>query len=644
MEDQVQQMQMMSLCSSSQEKEASSKDLLTLQSFTNLTSSDEYDTDLEHEENPRSVEIWAELYLRACQQMGTVPVSYFINHMKEACMDLSHYGLGPQGTRAISVPLLSNTYITHLDLEDNWIQPEGINDLAGTLKENCYIQELNLSNNHLGVHGSEVISRMLLDNISLQSIKLAKNEFDDESAKHFAEALSANFRVTELDLSHNEFCEKGGEHLGQLLAANEGLQVLDLSWNHIRLKGAIALSAGLRVNGMLKVLNLSHNGFANEGALALGEALRANSSLLHLDVSCNRISNEGMRLLCKGLECNDTLQVLKLSRNPLSVEGAIILLNAISKRPEVMLEEVDISNVLVNERFLSLLETASVKRPKLRVLYAGESDFTSRKPVGRPDPMSVIQKHLDENKLRLLDFFRHMDKEGTMRIPVNEFRKYILQVGIPLDGKQIDALVERLDKEQTGSVDYRDLVDTRKEMMKEKRKEQRRRERRERQERQRSQRTLRSFHRAVRALTPPPPSRGALGHNSNHQPKTSRAAITCHSSPPTQLAKYTEVHDLKTRPATSKIFIGHRTSPTATSLGMMDHSTVTGTPHSSWYEKGELRTNGSSTFSWSGVTDGGKTPLKPQSENYYHSQGSLESEWASEPLTSQKGSPSYNTV
>ncbi|XP_075699906.1 uncharacterized protein LOC142664626 [Rhinoderma darwinii] len=273
------------------------------------------------------------------------------------------------------------------------------------------------------------------------------------------------------------------------------------------MEGAIALSAGLRVNGILKVLDLSYNGFGNEGALALGEALRVNSSLLHLDISCNRINDEGIRLMCKGLESNETMRVLKLSRNPITVEGAITLLSSITRRPESRMEELDVSNVLVNERFLSLLGSASISRPTLHVLYAGKKGFIGKRPSTRPDPMRVIQDFLDERKLRLLDFFKNMDKDGSMSVPVSDFCRYLAAAGLHLDAAQMDSLVQRLDKDQTGTIDYRDLVDSRKKMVMEQRKQQRRRERRERQERQRSERALKSFHNAVRALTPPPAPR-----------------------------------------------------------------------------------------------------------------------------------------
>ncbi|XP_063804325.1 leucine-rich repeat-containing protein 74A isoform X2 [Pseudophryne corroboree] len=548
----------------------------TIRQFS-VDTAEDYDTDLDLEESEKNNPdaSWRDTYIEACCKLGVVPTSYFLLHMNEPYMGLNHHGLGPRGARAVAISLLSNTTINHLSLEDNWIQAQGLTHLVKMLRENHYIQELNLSNNHLGVEGSEVFARMLMDNVSLHRINLAHNHFTDQSAKHFAEALTTNFRVMKLDLSHNEFSEKGGEYIGQMLAANEGLQELNVSWNHIRIKGAIALSAGLRVNGMLKVLNLSHNGFGNEGALALGEALRVNSSLLHLDISCNRISNEGVRLLCKGLEYNDSLRVLKLSRNPLTVEGAITLLSSVTKLQDNKVEELDISNVLVNPKFLSLLEAASNCRPALRVLYAGKQGFITQKSAARPDPMRVIQDFLDERKLRMLDFFKNMDKDGTMSVPVSDFLRYITMAGVPLDAVQMDSLIERLDRDQTGTIDYRNLIDSRKKMVKDLRKQQRRRERRERQERQRRERALKSFHNAVRALTPPPASRGAPW-----------------------------------------------------SIVSSAHFSVT--PLSSWYEEGELRDQAGSPQIQNGE------PENLETERYCSSRGSMVSQGFSEPFTPKR--------
>nr|XP_020649580.1 leucine-rich repeat-containing protein 74A isoform X2 [Pogona vitticeps] len=366
------------------------------------TREDSSDTDLEIEDAERSFATikGAELYTEACKLVGVVPVSYFIRNMEEPIMNLNHHGLGPNGTKALAIALVSNTTITHLELEDNWILGEGTRYLVQMLRENCYIQEMNISRNHLNTDGAEAICRMFYHNISnIRAIRLAGNNFREESAMYFSESLMAN--------------------------------------------------------GSLKILNLSWNGFGNEGGLALGEALKVNNVLTELDISSNHINNEGTMKLCKGLEVNASLRILKMSHNPMTVEGAVALVTAIRKNPKSRMEEINISNVLVNEGFIKLLDVVCEVRPELDVIYGGVGGYIAKKPEQRPDAMKLIQNYLDANKLRLWDFFKNMDKYGNMKIPVAEFRRaMMLQSKIPLDRQQISELVRKLDQARTGYVDY----------------------------------------------------------------------------------------------------------------------------------------------------------------------------------------------
>ncbi|XP_035237550.1 leucine-rich repeat-containing protein 74A [Anguilla anguilla] len=464
---------------------------------------DEWDTDLEAEETEKNNKEMstADIYLRACRMVGVVPVSYFLRNLGSTTLNLNHHGLGPLGCKALAIALVTDMQIATLELEDNYVLAEGVRHLVEMLKSNITIQNLNLSNNHLQSEGAEHITKMLLENISIKSIKLSGNKFREDDGKNFSDALSNNYRVKELDLSHNEFRERGGEHLGHMLANNEGLEVLNLSWNHLRMKGAVALCAGLKVNMTLKHLDLSWNGFGNEGALALGEALKFNNTLVHLDLSYNRITNEGTGMLCKGLEANDTLRVLQLAYNSLTVEGALALITVVRNTPKSALEEINISNVLVNENFVQLLEVTCQEHPSLEVHYGGVGGFIAKKPPKRPDPMKVIQDYLDVRKLRLWDFFRNIDKDGTMRVPVSDFRRAVQQSSIPLDRYQIEELIHRLDRERTGMVDYRGLADTRKQMMRDHRRQLRKVESRQKKEKQKSDRILKTFQSAVEAST-----------------------------------------------------------------------------------------------------------------------------------------------
>ncbi|XP_067894230.1 leucine-rich repeat-containing protein 74A [Heterodontus francisci] len=443
-----------------------------------------------------------QVYRMACQEVGVSPISYYIRHYHDAHLNLNYRCMSPKAVKALSIALVSNTVVTTLDLEHDGIDAEGVQYLMEMLVENCFIQTLNLSNNELQTWGVEVLCKMLPLNISLKCIKLSGNKLKSHDAVFFAETLASNFRISELDLSYNEFGDQGAEFLGQMLATNESLEILNLRWNQIQMQGAVALSAGLRMNITLKVLDLSCNGFGNEGALAMGETLKFNDSLLELRLSTNHINNEGVTMLCKGLDINDNLKTLCLSNNPITVEGAVRLLEVMRKNEKTNLEKIKIKNVLVNESFMELLKNITHDHPQFQIETSGVGGSTARSRPRRLDPMKVIQDYVDKRKLRLSDFFRNMDKAGNMSVPVPEFRKALQQLNIPLDLVQVEELISKLDKGNTGAIDYRNLVDTRKRMIRDQREQLHKEETRQRKEKQKTQQVLKTLKSAMKAITP----------------------------------------------------------------------------------------------------------------------------------------------
>ncbi|XP_077906709.1 leucine-rich repeat-containing protein 74A isoform X2 [Ictidomys tridecemlineatus] len=372
------------------------------------------ETDLEIEDTEKFFTIGPkELYLEACKLVGVVPVSYFIRNMEEPHMNLNYHGLGPRGTKAIAIAMVSNTTITKLELEDNCIMDTGVICLVQMLQENYYLQELNVSKNDIGLEGARVISEFLQRNTS---------------------------SLWNLGLS--DF--------------NVGIQVLNLSWNHFHTQGAVALCNGLRGNVTLMKLDVSMNGFGNEGALALGEVLRLNNHLTHLDVSGNDIGNEGVSRLSRGLESNEGLQVLKLFLNPMNMEGAVLLVQAIKRNPKSKMEELDISNVLVTEQFVRMLDGVCAVHPQLDVIHKSVQGFSAKKSTFlMANPMKLIQSYADQNKIPVVDFFQRLNPAGTVKMPVGEFRKVMVQQNkVPLNRYQVRELIRRLE-EEAGMVNFR---------------------------------------------------------------------------------------------------------------------------------------------------------------------------------------------
>ncbi|XP_045017952.1 leucine-rich repeat-containing protein 74A-like [Bubalus bubalis] len=111
--------------------------------------------------------------------------------MEESYINLNHHGLGPNGTKAIAIALVSNTTVLTLELADNCIMEEGILSLVEMLQENYYLQEMNVSDNDLGLEGARILSEFLQNNTSsLFSLQLSGNNFKEESAELFCQALS----------------------------------------------------------------------------------------------------------------------------------------------------------------------------------------------------------------------------------------------------------------------------------------------------------------------------------------------------------------------------------------------------------------------------------------------------------------------
>ncbi|KAG1957950.1 leucine-rich repeat-containing protein 74A [Pimephales promelas] len=190
-------------------------------------------------------------YKEACKMLNVIPASYFLRNMKQSEINMMHYGLGSQGTKALAVSLVTNISILKLNLRDNCMEGTGVAAIADMLKENCYITEIDLSENRIGEYGARALSSMLLENTTLFSLNLSGNHLDERAARHLSPALIGNQKLQHLDLSHNRFADTAGEILGAAIAENAGMKSLNLAWNCIRGKGAIAFVEGLGVREKL---------------------------------------------------------------------------------------------------------------------------------------------------------------------------------------------------------------------------------------------------------------------------------------------------------------------------------------------------------------------------------------------------------
>jgi len=428
-------------------------------SFQNLFDNDassDYETDLE-EDFPVPKKVFdpsgRNVYHKICKEGDLVPVSYLSDRFKCKEIVMRHHGLGTQGTFPIARALIKNTFTEKLDLTDNYIEAAGAMALANMLLDNCFITEINLSQNFLRSEGGVAFAQVLLKNTSLLKLVLRSNHLTDKDAKAFAEALKENRTLTHLDLSHNEIGEMGGIYLGAGLGVNYGLKHLDLSWNCIRFKGAVGMAQGLKTNDCLSHLNISWNGLSLLGCVALGRFLKKNEALESLDISNNRIGLLATQKLALGIAAHPNLKVLKIGKNPIGDGGVETLLNVIKAHRTIKflsLEDITVSPKIFDE--IKEIE----KEKGVTIITGGIGGY--KRPKEMPPGMRVLLSFIQDNRLRLVDWFNQFDKDHSGGISREEFKTGLKETGLVMTQRQLDRLIDFIDINDDGEIQYSELL------------------------------------------------------------------------------------------------------------------------------------------------------------------------------------------
>ncbi|XP_046580678.1 leucine-rich repeat-containing protein 74A-like [Haliotis rubra] len=398
---------------------------------------DFFDQDDDEADSPRRPQSIAgthsqKMYLRTCKAMRITPTNYVFRHLAEEKMDLKHHLLGPEGAKACAISLVENSTVQSLDLEDNAVGVKGAGYIAEMLTENSFITEL--QGNNLQEYDGALFSNLIEDSQNLKELKL----------------------------SHNCFCEIGGITIGDALGWNDTIEFLDLSWNHLRRSGATSIAKGIGINSGLKVLDLSWNGFYLDGCKELANALEKNSTLEDINLSSNRINKQCLQELWKGLKKNETLQKLRLSDNPITSSGAYFLLNSLRETKSSGLNYVDLGTQCVEGPFVTMLQDMQEQR-SLQMKYGAVWDQSMEAEDDEMDlvdenPVLILMEFGKLLGLRLTDLFCMMDKDNSKTLTRKEIKCGLLECNIPLSEKAVDHLVEKLDQDGDGEIDYGELT------------------------------------------------------------------------------------------------------------------------------------------------------------------------------------------
>ena len=424
---------------------------------------EDYDTDLEYDEGivKSYVEEQKEKYINRCRKLGIPPVTIVLNGLTKSTLRLSHQGLGSTGLKAIVPTLKSNTCITELDLRDNNIDEEGIRLIARTLTENFYINDLDISLNNINNAGLEELVTTLKTSKCIKHLKMSQTGLKDRHASMISDLIRENEVIMTLSLNGNEFGAAGGSLIGNALTINNKISHLDLSWNHIRYEGATAIGQSLKLNSSLTTVNLAWNGFADNGAEAIAKALPTNDSLQELDLSYNRISDKGSTALADSLRVNKVIKVLKMNWNAVRSDGVSALINGIDKNDNSKIGELHLNGVIINGVCKAEMDALLLKRLQLQIYVGGvtnSSAMATNMNKIRREIVEIITTYLSKNRLRMLDLFNQWDKDKSLTLTRNEFRKGIKSCKIPISEIQLYFMLEWLDQDGNDEIEYNEFV------------------------------------------------------------------------------------------------------------------------------------------------------------------------------------------
>ncbi|XP_021346225.1 leucine-rich repeat-containing protein 74A-like isoform X2 [Mizuhopecten yessoensis] len=418
--------------------------------------------DYEHRPSP-TLSPSQQVYHKACRQLKVVISKHFSRNLVKDSVIMRHHELGPKGGKACALALMNNSTVATLDLTDNDLGPAGGSYVGELLQENHFISDLTLADNNMKIDGTKGILKAISDYDCVTSLNLSGNGLRECDAEAFQPVIEDTTKLTRLNLSHNEFREEGGEVIGQAIEFSETLTDLDLSWNHLRLSGGVSLAIGLQLNRSIKRLNLAWNGLYIDGCKAMATALEVNRSLEELDLSSNRINKECLEKLLAGVKKNPTLKVLKLALNPLTTAGAAVLLSTVKNSTDHGLKIVDIHTQVVEQAYATQA-TALHEERGIEIKHGivrgqeGSGDDPDGMELVDENPVLVLMEFGKLMGFRLMDLFAALDKDGSKSLDKVEIMTGLKFANIPLTDKALDKLIEKLDEDGSGEIEFSEMM------------------------------------------------------------------------------------------------------------------------------------------------------------------------------------------
>ncbi|XP_063633579.1 leucine-rich repeat-containing protein 74B-like [Cydia splendana] len=385
-----------------------------------------------------------EYYLAICKTTNQCPVRIFHRNLINTHINLSYYGVNPNGVRSMAMALENNTFVTHFDLTDNWLNDDACFHLGQMLGNNSTLTSLNLCGCRIGLSGMSRICEGLKNNRALRVLNVSYCQIGDQGLEQLAHAIMLLSNVCELDLSHNAISGKGCLHLAEALETQNKLKSVNLSHNNLYSfqSGICSILEHLGNNPEFEYLNLSWNSLSGEKIATSISTVFKSKLLRHVDLNNNRLCDTPIiTKLIAGFAKPKKMKCFDLSYNPLTLTDAQLV---IQKFQRSTIQVLNLKGVKVNQQFVDVLKTIQAKRKDVVVSHGYvQGGFKSTGPDARELVLNRIEYLGKKHKKHQVDIavvILQLVKENVTFLVPKDFRDKLKQLGVDLDEDLVNAV------------------------------------------------------------------------------------------------------------------------------------------------------------------------------------------------------------
>ncbi|EED92186.1 hypothetical protein THAPSDRAFT_262646 [Thalassiosira pseudonana CCMP1335] len=235
--------------------------------------------------------------------------------------------------------LAANKHVTSLSLNNTCFDDSLIATLSLALVDNRSITHISLRDNKITSEGCEYLMGTLDSNTKIIHLDLTGNPTDlaqSPDAEPLVDALAGNSVVTSLSFNNTGFDDSLIAALSLALVDNESITHISLKGNNITSEGCEYLMGTLDSNTTLTKVELDGKGLSREDESALFEALANNKYVTSLSLRKNKIDNEGAGELCEALRRNSSLTHINLEENLITSNAALDFITCLKEHNDTV--------------------------------------------------------------------------------------------------------------------------------------------------------------------------------------------------------------------------------------------------------------------------------------------------------------------